>query len=77
MPISCDPNDLSKAASCFQCLSAKELEGVKAYLLAVKAGGPTDAATLVKLAGAAGFVNLSPKEQKAVQVYLECTLVNL
>lgn len=31
--MNCDPNSLVKAASCFQCLSAQQLEMVKAYLL--------------------------------------------
>jgi hypothetical protein len=31
--MACDPNDLLKAASCFQCLSKKEQLMVQAYLL--------------------------------------------
>jgi len=31
--LSCDPNTLAQSASCFQCLSEKQLEMVKAYLL--------------------------------------------
>lgn len=72
MPVSCDPNDLAKASSCFQCLDEKQLAMVEVHTLAVIAGGSTDPEIL--LAEASQFQALSDKELKMVQAYLLCKI---
>lgn len=72
MAVSCEPNDLTKAASCFQCLSEKEQAMVTAYLLAVIAGASPVPETL--LSNASQFQALSEKELLMVQAYLLCKI---
>jgi hypothetical protein len=71
--MACDPNDLSKSASCFQCLDAKQLAMVQAYALAVIAGASTDPNALVTAAGP--FQALSEQQLSMVQVYLLCQIL--
>lgn len=70
--MACDPNTLTTAAKCFQCLSHEQQLMVQAYLLALIAGASTDPNVLVK--AAAQFQALSEKELLMVQAYLLCKI---
>jgi hypothetical protein len=70
--MACDPNALTTAAKCFQCLSYEQQLMVQAYLLALIAGESPDPATLVR--SAAPFQALSEKELMMVQAYLLCRI---
>jgi hypothetical protein len=70
--MACDPNTLTTAAKCFQCLSHEQQLMVQAYLLAVIAGASTNPNVLVK--AAAPFQALSEKELLMVQAYLLCKI---
>lgn len=72
MAVSCEPNDLTKAASCFQCLSEMEQAMVQTYLLAIIAGVEPSPEPL--LAAATQFQALSDKELLMVQAYLLCKI---
>jgi hypothetical protein len=74
MAISCEPNDLAAAITCFDKLSALQLEQVKTYLLAVIAGGSTDPETL--MASAKCFNKFSFEQLLEVQTYLLCQIAN-
>lgn len=73
--ISCDPQDLATAASCFDCIPRGQREAVKTYLLAQIYGGTMDPNVLSQLASDAGFRSLDGQQQ-AVQNYLLCQIVN-
>lgn len=70
MAISCTAEDLAEAAKCYACLTPKQKEAIKTYLLAVIAGGSTDPATLMEEAKC--FLCLTEHQLKAIQVYLTC-----
>jgi len=70
--MACDPNTLTTAAKCFQCLSHEQQLMVQAYLLTVIAGGSTDPEVL--LADSKQFQALSEKELLMVQCYLLCKI---
>jgi hypothetical protein len=70
--MACDPNSITTAAKCFQCLSHEQQLMVQAYLLAVIAGASTDPKVLV--VAAAKFQSLSEKELLMVQAYLLCKI---
>lgn len=72
MAVSCAPEDLAKASTCFQCLDAKQMAMVQTYALAVIAGVGTNPETL--LAAAAQFQSLDDKQLKMVQAYLLCKI---
>jgi hypothetical protein len=77
MPVDCsNTNALAAAACSFQCLNPPTLLEVQTYLLAIIAGGTTNAATLQDQARAAGFCCLSPDTLREVQAYLLCQIVN-
>lgn len=69
----CEPNALTTAASCFQCLDAKQLSMVQAYSLAVIAGVATDPNALVE--AASKFQALDEKSLSMVQAYLMCKIL--
>lgn len=70
--MACEPNALSTAASCFQCLDTKQQLMVQAYLLALIAGQVADPEAL--LSAATQFQSLSEKELLMVQAYLLCKI---
>lgn len=70
--MACDPNTLTTAAKCFQCLSHEQQLMVQTYLLAVIAGASTNPETLV--VAAKQFQALSEKELLMVQAYLLCKI---
>jgi hypothetical protein len=70
--MACDPNDLTKAAACFQCLDTKQTAMVQAYSLAVIAGVTIDPGAL--LDAAAPFQALDEKQLSMVQAYLLCLI---
>jgi hypothetical protein len=74
MAIACDAPSLSEAAKCYACLTPKQKESIKTYLLAVIAGGSTDPQVL--MAEAKCFMCLTEKQLKAIQVYLTCQSAN-
>lgn len=74
MAIDTTPQALADAAACYSCLSPGQVEAVKTYLLAVKAGGSLDPQVLAE--DAKCFLCLSPGIMKAVQTYLMAQIVN-
>lgn len=68
----CDPNTLTNAAKCFDCLDDKMQLAVQTYLLAVIAGVTPDPAALSNLA--AGFQGLSDSAILQIQAYLLCKI---
>lgn len=70
--MACDPNTLTTAAKCFQCLSHEQQLMVQAYLLALIAGASTNPEVLI--AAAAPFQALSEKQLLMVQAYLLCKI---
>lgn len=74
MPVTCTSDSLATSAACFAGLSPIELESVKTYLLAVRAGVDPDPATLLQ--NAACFTGLSSEQLLAIQTYLLCQLAN-
>lgn len=70
--MACDPNTITTAAKCFQCLSHEQQLMVQAYLLSLIAGASTDPNVLV--VAAAKFQSLSEKELLMVQAYLLCKI---
>lgn len=73
MPIDCNPNDLAKASSCFQCLDAKTLLQVQVYELALIAGVDPDPEALA--VSASNFSALSEQQLAMVQAYLLCQIL--
>lgn len=73
MADSCDTSEFSELAKRFTCLSPDMREAVKTYLLAVMAGGSTDPAELMAQAVCFKCV----PDQKALQNYLLCQILNL
>lgn len=73
MATSCDTSDLAEAAKRFTCLMPEMREAVKTYLLAVMAGGSTDPVVLMDAAKCFKCV----PDQKALQNYLLCQILNL
>ena len=75
MPISCDPDALAEASTCYNCISGQQVDAVKIYLLAVTAG--LEGMTPTELMAAAKCYTCIPKDmQKAVQNYLLCQIAN-
>lgn len=80
MAISCASGSLTTAAECFTCLSEKQLRAVRIYAKCAKLNGTTissDPQTLVNAATAAGYMDMSVKQQMAVETYLDCQIANL
>lgn len=73
MATECTPAVLVAGAKCFACLTSKQRDLIKTYLLAVIAGGSTDPETL--LAQAKCFDCLTRKQLRMVQAYLMCQVV--
>lgn len=73
MAVSCDPADLAEAAKCFTCFSPEMREAVRTYLLAVIAGVPLDPVALADAAKCWTCI----RDQKALQNYLLCQILNL
>lgn len=73
MATTCTPQALAAASECLN-LSLPEgvREAIKTYLLAVQAGGSTNAITLLAQAKAAGWCGdtIPPQDQKAAQLYM-------
>lgn len=75
MPISCDPDALAEASTCYNCISGQQIDAVKIYLLAVTAGLENE--TPEALVEAAKCYFCIPKDmQKSVQSYLLCQIAN-
>lgn len=70
--MSCEPNDLTELAKCFQCLDEKSAMAVELYLLAVIAGVSPDPSALVT--ASAAFQGLSTQQNASVQTYLLCQI---
>jgi len=80
MAVICTPQSLATAAGCIDLLlSTGVREQVKSYLLAVLAGGSTNAQTLYAQAQAAGWCSqgVTPEEYDAIQAYLIATKLGL
>ena len=75
MAIACDASSLAEAAKCYACLTPKQKEAIKTYVLAVIAGGSTDPQVLMEEAKC--FLCLTEKQLKAIQVYLTCQAANV
>jgi len=75
MAVTCTTDSLNTAASCFSCLTPPQQLAIQTYLLAVKAGGSTDPATLLNSAKC--FTCLTEQQLLAIQAYLLCQIVNL
>lgn len=71
--MACDPNALSRSASCFQCLDEKQLAMVQVYSLAKIAGVAIDPNALVE--AASPFQALDEKSLSMVQSYLMCKIL--
>ncbi len=75
MPISCDPDVLAEASSCYNCITGQQIDAVKIYLLAVTAG--LEGLTPQELVTAAKCYYCIPESmQKPVQNYLLCQIAN-
>ncbi len=72
MAISCDPQALVTATSCYSCLSDVTQMQIQTYLLALIAGVTTDPNALAALAR--GFQGLDPLPAQQIQVYLLCQI---
>lgn len=70
--MSCDPNDLTELAKCFQCLDEKTAMAVELYLLSVIAGVDPNPSALVT--ASAAFQGLDPQQSASVQTYLLCQI---
>jgi hypothetical protein len=74
--ISCDPNALMQAATCYNdCIPPGMQAAVQTYLIAVMNGGTTDPKVLLAEAIAAGFDKLQGTNA-IVDTYLLCSLAN-
>jgi hypothetical protein len=74
MALTCTPQALSDATSCFSCLNPIQHLQIQTYLLASIAGVSTDPNTLQRLAN--GFQGLNPVQLQQIQVYLLCAIAN-
>ena len=77
MPISCVSGSLTTAAECFTCLSEKQLRAVRIYAKCSLLNGATislDPNVLIGLATAAGYMEMSVKQQMAAETYLDCQI---
>jgi hypothetical protein len=75
MAVSCDPNDLMRAAACFdKCIPPGMQSAVQTYLLAVIAGGSLDPQVLMDAAKC--FKCIPPGELAGVQAMLLCNILN-
>lgn len=74
MAVECQPENLAELGACFACLTPRQREGIKTYLLAVQAGVNPDADELMELAEC--FLCLNSKQNKAIQTYLLCQMAN-
>ena len=67
------------AAACFECLSVKQLRAVRIYLKCAQLNGTKvncSTKTLLASAISAGLMEISEKQQMAVETYLDCQLNN-
>lgn len=79
MATACDKASLTLAAACFTCLSEKQLRAIRIYLKCNQLNGvnvsqncsPT---ALNTAATAAGYLEMSVKQQMAVETYLDCQI---
>lgn len=68
---SCDPNSITKAATCFQCIPDGERKAVELYILAVAAGLATDKNGVEAISKAAKNFQAIPEGLRdVVQIYL-------
>lgn len=74
MATPCDPATVVAGAKCFACLTSKQRDLIKTYLLAVIAGGSTDPETL--LAEAKCFDCLTRKQLRMVSTHLLCQIAD-
>ncbi len=74
MPQECTNSSLVSSASCFQCLSSKQLAAVKAYVLMQMAD--YDLLPQQLLARAIAFTTLSEKQIAGIQTHLLCQILS-
>lgn len=74
MPVTCTTDSLMDSAKCFNCLTPIQQLAIQTYLLAVQAGGSTDASVL--LSSAKCFLCLPQQQLLAIQAYLLCQIAN-
>jgi hypothetical protein len=72
--MACTPEELAKAAKCFECLDPKTQNSIQTYLLAVIAGVDPDPSTLAALAK--HFQAASPLQLQQMQAYLLCQIAD-
>ena len=77
MPISCEPEDLADASTCFYALSWRQRKMIRVYLLCLKVNSesaascdPNDLAI-----AAACYDSLSDGQLDAIETFLVCSLV--
>lgn len=78
MPISCDPNDLATAATCFSALSWRQRQQIRVYLLCTLVNGdtPVDCTPSALATAAACFNELSAGQLDQIETYLFCQLAS-
>lgn len=76
MPISCDPNDLATAATCFSELSWRQRHQIRVYLLCTIVNGdtPVNCTPDALAAAAACYAKLSSGQLDQIETYLFCQL---
>lgn len=78
MPISCEPDDLALAATCFSGLSWRQRQEIRVYLLCTLVNGdtPVDCTPDALAAAAACYSKLSSGQLDQIETYLFCQLAS-